>query len=83
MDTSFVNFHNIMLYYIILYYIIYIVYNIQAHVPTYCVSWMTGIVNPIIYVAFNPGYRLAFKEGFSQQQTTTSLMRRSSVANKT
>ena len=29
----------------------------QAHIPTYILSWMTAIINPIIYVICNPAYR--------------------------
>ena len=29
----------------------------QAHIPTYILSWLTAIINPIIYVVCNPTYR--------------------------
>ena len=29
----------------------------QAHVPTLILLWMSGVVNPVVYVVFNPLYR--------------------------
>ena len=31
--------------------------TVQAHIPTYILSWLTAIINPIIYVVCNPTYR--------------------------
>ena len=35
----------------------YLIFTSQAHIPTYILSWMTAIINPIIYVVCNPAYR--------------------------
>ena len=29
----------------------------QAHLPTLVLLWMSGVMNPVVYVVFNPLYR--------------------------
>lgn len=36
------------------------------HIPSYIFGWMFGVINPIIYVAFNQTYREAFRETLTE-----------------
>ena len=29
----------------------------KAHLPTYVLLWCSGVVNPVVYLVFNPLYR--------------------------
>jgi hypothetical protein len=34
----------------------------QAHIPTYILSWLVGVTNPVVYVLACPRYRRAVGE---------------------
>jgi len=36
----------------------------EAHLPILTLLWLSGVVNPIVYVVFNPMYRKVFRERF-------------------
>ena len=37
---------------------------VQAHIPTYILSWLIGVTNPLVYVLFCQRYRKAANERF-------------------
>ena len=37
-----------------------------AHIPAYILAWISPVVNPLVYVIFNPTYRTAFVEYFKK-----------------
>ena len=39
---------------------------IQAHIPTYIMSWLIGVANPVVYVLFCQRYRKAATEKFQR-----------------
>ena len=36
----------------------------QAHIPSYMFAWLSAVINPCVYVIFNPTYRQAFKDAY-------------------
>jgi hypothetical protein len=50
------------------------------HIPLYAFGWAFGIVNPIIYVAFNQSYRAAFTEAIESIKNRLTCGRATAAA---
>ena len=37
----------------------------MAHIPVYILAWLSPVINPCVYVVFNPSYRQAFKDTYT------------------